>query len=142
MITQYGVIAWKGTEDGGRRVLLITSRDTKRWVIPRGNPISGLSPPEAAAQEAWEEAGIRGETETEAIGAYPYDKRRLNGALVPAEVQVFAMRVSEEAETWPEAKQRERRWFSPAEAAEAVAEPELGALFGKLGLEKPGQEGA
>ena len=132
MITQYGVIAWKESDGGGRQVLLITSRDTKRWVIPRGNPISGLSPPQAAAQEAWEEAGIRGETDDEALGAYPYDKRRLNGLLVPAEVQVFAMLVSEEAETWPEASQRERRWFSPAEAAEAVDEPELGALLGKL----------
>ena len=135
MITQYGVIAWKESDGGGRQVLLITSRDTKRWVIPRGNPIPGLSPPEAAAQEAWEEAGIKGETDSEAIGAYPYDKRRLGGLLVPAEVQVFAMRVSEEAESWPEAKQRERRWFSPAEAAEAVDEKELGALLARLGQE-------
>ena len=129
MITQYGVIAWKAADDGARQVLLITSRDTKRWVIPRGNPIAGLSPPEAAAQEAWEEAGIKGETVAEATGAYPYEKRRVGGAFVPAEVLVFAMRVGEEAEDWPEAKQRERRWFSPAEAAEAVDEPELKDLL-------------
>jgi 8-oxo-dGTP pyrophosphatase MutT (NUDIX family) len=131
MITQYGVIAWKEAEGGGRQVLLITSRETKRWVIPRGNPIAGLSPSDAAAQEAWEEAGIRGETGTEAIGAYRYDKRRLDGSTVPAEVRVFAMRVRKEAETWPEAKQRERRWFSVEEAAGAVEEPELKKLLSR-----------
>jgi 8-oxo-dGTP pyrophosphatase MutT (NUDIX family) len=129
MITQYGALAWRETAAGGRQILLITSRETKRWVIPRGNPIPGLSPPEAAAQEAWEEAGIRGETSAEAIGAYRYEKRRPDGSSVPAEVHVFAMRVREEAEAWPEAKQRERRWFSPAEASEAVDEPELKTLL-------------
>jgi 8-oxo-dGTP pyrophosphatase MutT (NUDIX family) len=133
MITQYGVIAWKEAESGGRQVLLITSRETKRWVIPRGNPIAGLAPSEAAAQEAWEEAGIKGETGAEPIGAYRYDKRRLDGSTVPAEVKVFAMRVGEEAGTWPEAKQRDRRWFAPAEAAEAVDEPELKDLLARAG---------
>jgi 8-oxo-dGTP pyrophosphatase MutT (NUDIX family) len=135
MIAQYGVMACREAEGGGRQVLLITSRETKRWVIPRGNPIAGLSPAEAAAQEAWEEAGIKGETGTEAIGAYRYDKRRLDGSFVPAQVQVFAMRVAEEADKWPEAKERERRWFTPAEAAEAVDEPDLKALLGKIAQE-------
>ena len=132
MITQYGVIAWKEAEGGGRQVLLITSRETKRWVIPRGNPIAGLSPSDAAAQEAWEEAGVKGETGTEPLGAYRYDKRRLNGSTVPAEVQVFAMRVTEEADAWPEAHERERRWFAPADAADSVDEPELKALVSRV----------
>ena len=129
MITQYGVIAWKESEGGGRQVLLITSRETRRWVIPRGNPIAGLSPAEAAAQEAWEEAGVRGETDPESIGGYLYDKRRLEGSTVPAEVRVFTMRVGQEAATWPEAHERERRWFAPAEAADAVDEPGLKDLL-------------
>lgn len=129
MITQFGVIAWKQSEHGHRHVLLITSRDTKRWVIPRGNPIAGLSPSQAATQEAWEEAGIKGETREEPIGVFQYDKRRLNGALVPAEVQAFEMRVTEEAPSWPEAHERERRWFVPGEAAAAVHEPGLKTLL-------------
>jgi len=136
MITQFGVMAWKQSEGGGRQILLITSRETKRWVIPRGNPIAGLSPSQAAAQEAWEEAGIRGETGAEALGVYPYEKRRFDGSSVPAEVQVFAMRVSEEADAWPEAKQRERRWFSPAEAAALVDEPDLKALLSRSDYER------
>jgi uncharacterized protein len=135
MITQYGVLASKAAEDGARRILLITSRDTKRWVIPRGNPIAGLSPSLAAAQEAWEEAGIKGETDPEPIGAYCYDKRRLDGSSVPAEVLVFALHVREEAETWPEEHERERRWFAPAEAADAVDEPELKTLLASLSPE-------
>src|SRR5690348_14070457 len=98
MIAQYGVLAWRESEDG-RQVLLITSRDTKRWVSHHGNPIFGMSPSQAAAKEAWEEAGIRGETDPEPVGAYLYEKRRLNGSTVPAEVQVFAMRVIEEADS-------------------------------------------
>ncbi|HEY5722883.1 MAG TPA: NUDIX hydrolase [Allosphingosinicella sp.] len=129
MIEQFGVLAWKESEDGHRHVLLITSRETKRWVIPRGNPIAGLSPAQAAAQEAWEEAGIRGETGAEPIGAFAYQKRRFNGALVPAEVHVFEMRVTEEARSWPEAHERERRWFVPGEAAAAVDEPDLKVLL-------------
>ncbi len=135
MITQYGVMAWRAAEDGARQILLITSRETKRWVIPRGNPIAGLSPAAAAAQEAWEEAGIKGEVGGQALAAYRYEKRRPDGTSVPAKVQVFAMQVREEADSWPEANERERRWFSPAEAAGAVDEPELKALLGKLDQE-------
>ncbi len=129
MITQYGVLARSDSGDGEQMLLLITSRETKRWVIPRGNPISGLSPAEAAAREAWEEAGIKGEVGPAAIGSYRYDKRRADGTLTPAEVQVFVMRVTSLEEEWPEKSQRERRWFSPGEAAESVDEPELKALI-------------
>src|SRR5688572_6613863 len=129
MIRQYGVLAYDFREDGSPHILLITSRETRRWVIPRGNPIAGLSPAQAAAQEAFEEAGVRGEVEDRALGSYPYDKRRADGSTVPAEVEVFALRVSEELDRWPEKNQRERRWFTPAEAAEAVEEPELKALL-------------
>jgi two-component system phosphate regulon sensor histidine kinase PhoR len=128
MIRQYGVLAYDQGDDGGLRFLLITSRETKRWVIPRGNPIRGLSPSGAAAQEAWEEAGIRGAVEDRALGSYRYDKRRADGSYVPAEVEVFALAVGRLLDDWPEKGQRERRWFAPAEAAEAVEEPELKAL--------------
>ena len=128
MITQYGVIPWREAE-GGRRILLITSRETRRWVVPRGNPMPGLEPWQAAAEEAWEEAGIRGDVASEPLGAYRYDKRRPDGSFLPAEVRLFAMKVREEAGTWPESDERERRWFSPEEAAEAVDEPDLKALL-------------
>ena len=110
--------------------MLITSRDTGRWVVPRGNPIGGLSPAESAAQEAFEEAGIRGALGSAPLGSYHYDKRRRNGAITRTEVQLFRLTVAEELDDWPERGQRERRWFSPQEAAQAVDEPELKALIG------------
>ena len=125
---QYGVLAWRKGERGETLVLLITSRDTGRWVVPRGNPMPGLSPHRTAAEEAWEEAGVRGEVSPRPLGAYRYDKRRRGGS-VPAQVTLFQMRVDEEFADWPERSQRNRRWFAPAEAAALVAEPDLAALI-------------
>lgn len=129
MLTQYGVLPVRTTADGGLEVMLITSRDTKRWVVPRGNPIPGKSPPESAAQEAFEEAGIVGAVEPEAIGLYTYEKRRRLRGPVPASVHLFRMEVAEERDEWPEKGQRERRWFPVGEAAAAVDEDELAVLI-------------
>jgi two-component system phosphate regulon sensor histidine kinase PhoR len=113
-------------------VLLITSRDTRRWVVPRGNPIPGKSPAESAAQEAWEEAGVTGTVSPEPVGHYSYGKRKRYGSIVPAQVHLFRMEVEEERDEWPERTERERRWFSPHEAAAAVAEPDLGEIIRRL----------
>ena len=132
MLIQYGVIATRPAADGSLEVLLITSRETRRWVVPRGNPIPGKSPAESAAQEAFEEAGIIGPVGAEPLGRYVYGKRRRNGKVEPAEVELFAMRVAEEREDWPEKSQRERRWFAPAEAAAAVLEDKLADMIRSL----------
>jgi 8-oxo-dGTP pyrophosphatase MutT (NUDIX family) len=87
LLVQYGVIPWRRSRDGEIEILLITSRETRRWVVPRGNAIPGLRSYEAAAQEAFEEAGIRGPVEPEAVGTYRYHKRR-GGSMVPAEVEL------------------------------------------------------
>jgi len=129
LIRQYGTIAWKKDSEGRPLVLLITSRDTGRWVVPRGNPIPGLPPHLSAAQEAYEEAGVRGPVTSEPAGDYGYRKARGSGRGVRARVFLFALAVEEELAEWPEAGERTRRWFSPAEAAEAVLEPELKALL-------------
>jgi len=129
MIVQYGVIPWRLNAGGRVEILLITSRETRRWVIPRGNPMRGRAPHEAAAQEALEEAGISGKVGDVALGVYSYRKRRRDGSLVPARVHVFAMEVVDEADEWPERDERERRWFEPDAAAMAVLEPDLGALI-------------
>ena len=129
MLTQYGTIAWRDTEEEGLRILLITSRDTRRWVVPRGNAIRKLGAAGSAAQEAFEEAGVRGAVSDEPVGRYRYEKRRRKRAAVQAEVLLFSLKVADELADWPERRQRERRWFAPAEAAEAVDEPELKALL-------------
>lgn len=129
MLTQYGVIPVRPAAEGGFEILLITSRDTKRWVVPRGNPIPGKSPAESAAQEAFEEAGIVGTVDRDAIGFYSYEKRRRLRGPVPASVHLFRMTVAEERDDWPEKGQRERRWFAAAAAAEAVHEADLAQLI-------------
>ena len=114
------------------RVLLITSRETKRWVVPKGNRIIGLSGHEAAAQEAFEEAGISGIACPAPIGSYRYAKRRKDGRNRTATVAVYPLAVVRQADAWPEQDQRDCAWFALPEAAGAVEEPDLGALIARF----------
>ena len=114
------------------QVMLITSRDTGRWVIPKGWPMKGRSLAGAAAQEAWEEAGVRGKIEPGEIGRFDYDKVQDEGYSVPIEVRVFTLDVQEEADDFPERGRRKRRWFDPADAARLVAEPGLKRILTNL----------
>lgn len=133
LIRQFGVIPFRCGPDGNVEIVLITSRETRRWVVPRGNPIVGLSPHEAAAQEAYEEAGVRGDVEPQAIGTYRYDKRRASGAVDEALVELFPLLVREILDEWPERHERERRWFTAQEAAASVVEEDLAALIAAIG---------
>ena len=101
-------------------------------MVPRGNPIPGLPPHLSAAQEAYEEAGVRGPVTSKAVGQYAYRKTRRTGRGVRARVTLFPLKVEEELDDWPEAHERKRRWFAPADAAEAVLEPELKALLARF----------
>jgi len=127
--SQFAALPWRRMPDGSVKVLLITSRGTRRWVIPKGWPMPDRTPAEAAAQEAYEEAGVVGAPAEKPIGAYAYDKRLRDGALQAVEVRVFPLEVFVEQLAFPEHGQREKLWTSPAEAAERVDEPELKALI-------------
>ena len=98
-------------------MLLITSRETRRWVIPKGWAEKGVAPHEQAAREAFEEAGLQGEIGTQPIGSYRYLKRLQNGQTVPCRVDVFPLSVDHRLDDWPEKGQREASWLTPAEAA-------------------------
>ncbi len=115
------------------RVLLVTSRGTGRWVIPKGNVAAGVLPHNAAASEAEEEAGVVGAACPTPIGSYRYRKRRSNGASLMADVEVFPLAVTAELKRWKEQGQRERRWFTLAEAADLVDEPDLRELIRSFG---------
>lgn len=118
-------------QDSGR-VLLVTSRGTGRWIIPKGWPMDGRSVGGAALQEAWEEAGVRGQVDETPFGRYAYDKKLTRGLSAPVEVQVHLIRVADLAKNFPERKQRQRRWFTPPEAAALVSEPGLAKLIRRL----------
>ena len=119
-------------------VLLVTSRDTGRWVLPKGWAEKHLSGKALAAKEAYEEAGIRGQVTGGSIGSYTYDKQLPGGKAVECLVDVFPMRVSRLLSKWPEAKQRRREWFTLAQAAMLVDESELVEMF--LLLAAPAQD--
>lgn len=127
MRSQQAALCWR-MHRGRPEVLLITSRDTGRWVIPKGWPMDGLSTADAAAREAWEEAGVEGRIQPDPVGYYSYDKLT-NGKAMPCMVSVFPLRVARLADKFPERKQRRRKWFAADKAARKVAEPELRALL-------------
>ena len=119
--------------DAPVHILLITSRESKRWVVPKGNIGSNIAPHAAAAQEAEEEAGVRGAVCPTPLGSFRYRKRKGSGASLMADVDVFPLAVSEELADWKEREQRERRWFTLAQAADAVDEPDLRDLIRSFG---------
>ena len=126
---QVAALCFKETPEG-RRVLLITSRDTGRWIVPKGWPVKGKDGPGSALQEAWEEAGVsRAEIEDEPIGVYEYEKGLSGGDSVPVAATVYKTHVQALKDRYPEVDQRERAWFAPEEASNLVDEPDLKAIL-------------
>lgn len=116
-----------------KEVLLVTSRGTGRWILPKGWPIDGMDAGEAALQEAWEEAGVRkGAVTGRAIGSYTYDKTLKAGWSIEIDTLVYPVKVEDMAEDFPEAHQRQRRWVAPRDAANMVHEPALQSLLRDL----------
>ncbi len=110
-------------------MLVITSRDTGRWVIPKGWPMNGKKSHEVAAREAWEEAGVKGEAGEQCIGSYGYRKNLDHGMKVPCRAQVYPVVVLDMAKNYPEKGSRKLEWVSFSEAASRVAEPQLKELI-------------
>ncbi|SFK03279.1 NUDIX hydrolase [Celeribacter neptunius] len=122
---QSAALCWRKGKKG-KEILLITSRDTGRWIIPKGWPIAGLDGAGTAAQEAWEEAGVKpARIKRKPLGLYHYIKKLDNGVLAPVEASVYPIEVERLEKTFPEKDERTRRWLSPAQAAALVEEPEL-----------------
>jgi 8-oxo-dGTP pyrophosphatase MutT (NUDIX family) len=130
---QYAVLPYRRRADRRLEVLLITSRETRRWIIPKGWPIGELPPHESAAREAMEEAGVVGRVLKTPIGFFLYDKRLDDGSTIRCRVKVFAMRVERRLSRWLEKKQRETRWMLAGDAAKAVDEPGLRNILRSLG---------
>ncbi len=129
--TQYAALPWRLTSDGALEVLLITSRESRRWVIPKGWP-KRSGPDRTAAEEAYEEAGVLGVARRRAIGTFHYDKRLKSGRIQHVRVMVFPMEVREELAEWPERGQRDKLWTTPDEASDLVDEPELKRLLARF----------
>ena len=114
-------------------ILLITSRETRRWVIPKGWPMKGLKPQDAAATEAMEESGVQGEIQSQPIGSYSYMKRLKDSEIVAVQVIVFPLMVGGFVESFKEKGQRDVRWARYERAATLVAETGLRRLIQEFG---------
>jgi len=126
--TQFAALCWRVVKDKPQ-VLLITSRGTNRWIVPKGWPMEGKTPGQCALTEAWEEAGVVGKADERPLGLYPYIKLMDDGSEVPCVGLLYPVRVTTLRSTWPEVKERRRQWFSRKKAAARVAEPELAQLL-------------
>ncbi|MEM7190389.1 MAG: NUDIX domain-containing protein [Pseudomonadota bacterium] len=123
---QAGVLAWLPDVDP-IRFIIVTSRRTRRWVFPKGSIDKGMTAPEAAAQEALEEAGVVGTADATPFGSYRTPKIR-PPLIWTVEVSLYAMRIDEVLDVWIESDQRERRFVTIDEAAELLSEPEMTSL--------------
>lgn len=133
---QYAALCYRQDKKSGQlEILVATSRDTGRWVIPKGWPMKGREAHAVAQREAYEETGAVGKAEKDSIGSYRYPKKLDNGLTVTCEVQVHAMRVTKMVEDFPEKNSRVIEWVSAKEAAARVNEPELKTLI--LGFAAP-----
>lgn len=119
------------TPEGRVRVGLVTSRETRRWIVPKGWPMEGLRDDEAAGIEAKEEAGLRGKMLREPIGTYHYWQRTRTHFRYVA-VTTFVMQVREQKKKWKEKAQREFEWVTLVEAVDRLQEGELASLVAGL----------
>jgi 8-oxo-dGTP pyrophosphatase MutT (NUDIX family) len=131
---QIAALPWRVRKDRVE-VLLVTSRETKRWVIPKGWPMKNKSDSAAAKIEAFEEAGVKGRVRTKPLGKYEYIKRHEDGDFL-CQVHVHTLEVGEELDIWPEESERRRKWFDGEKAAEAVDEPDLQVLIQKFAMKR------
>jgi 8-oxo-dGTP pyrophosphatase MutT (NUDIX family) len=129
---QYGALPYRLSAGLRPQFMLITSRETRRWVIPKGWPKKGKSPRYSAAREAFEEAGVVGAVAKRAAGSFSYEKRMKNGGVVVCEVRVFPLQVRRQNKQWPEKQERVVKWLSASQAAEKVKDPILSDIIRRL----------
>lgn len=128
---QVGAIPFRQGPNGMIEVMLVTTRETQRWIVPKGWPIRGLKGHEAAAREALEEAGLVGKVGQKPVGRYTYWKRRADSFTL-CKVRLYPLAVSHQLPTWLEQAERQCRWFTRDDAADLVDEPGLGAIIRTL----------
>jgi 8-oxo-dGTP pyrophosphatase MutT (NUDIX family) len=132
---QYAALPYRLSGKSRTEVMLVTSRETHRWIIPKGWPQKDKAPHDSAAREAFEEAGVVGAIGKRSVGSFPYQKRLKNGVVTVCEVHVFPLRVRRQSKQWPEKEQREVKWLSANDAAETVKEPMLSEIIRRLAHE-------
>ncbi len=126
---QYAALPWRDVD--GLEIMLVSSRDTKRWIIPKGWPMAGRSGSATAAIEAIEEAGLLGAISQQPIGYFSYSKR-FSRSIQLCQVEVYSLRVVRQREHWPEKHERVTKWFPAVEAMDVISDPELCDLIARF----------
>lgn len=126
--TQFAALCYR-IKRGKLRLLLVTSRRSRRWIVPKGWPMDSRTPGQCAVQEAWEEAGVTGRATGPCIGVYSYAKDVGSMDDLPCVAMLYPVEVKSLARDYPERGQRKRAWVSRKKAARLVAEPELARLI-------------
>ena len=110
VLVQYGALPYRFTPMAALEILIVTTRQSRRWIVPKGWPIKRLTPSKSAAREAFEEAGVRGKIGARSIGNFRYKKTAdENGAEADCEVKVFPLLVTRQSAAWPNTGSA---WFS------------------------------
>lgn len=126
--TQFAALCYR-IKRGKVQILLVTSRGSKRWIVPKGWPMEGKTPADSACHEAWEEAGVTGKPDGPCLGVYSYAKEMGSMDDLPCLAMLYPVAVKSLAKKYPERGQRRRRWVSRKRAAKMVAERELAQLI-------------
>lgn len=126
--TQFAALCYR-IKGNKVQILLVTTRRTGRWIVPKGWPMDGLAPQKTAAQEAWEEAGVVGQADGRPLGLFSYTKVLDEDETLPCVAMVYAVKVKSLERDFPEKGQRKRKWFSRKQAAKMVGEPELARIL-------------
>jgi 8-oxo-dGTP pyrophosphatase MutT (NUDIX family) len=129
---QYAALPYRRKGKSQTEVLLVTSRETGRWIIPKGWPLKGKSPHKSAAREARDEAGVVGRINRRSIGSFIYQKRLKGGKVVVCEVQVFVLKVKRQEVSWLEKGERKLKWMPRSKAAKTVGDSVLGTIIRAL----------
>jgi 8-oxo-dGTP pyrophosphatase MutT (NUDIX family) len=129
---QYGAVPYR-IRAGSVEVLLVTSRQTKRWIVPKGWPKK--TPRHTAKSEAYEESGVRGKLRRRALGSFEYRKKMTRGRKVKCLLKLFPLAVRKQAKSWPEQQERQTRWFKLNEATSRCSDAGLARLLRKFGSE-------
>jgi len=133
---QVAALPWRLASDGGLEILLVTSRTSRHWLLPKGWPIPGKSGLESALQEAFEEAGIQAKGPDTPIGHYAFIKVLHDATELPCTMAVYAVGGVEELAEWPEQGQRDRTWFTQAEAVSIAFDFNLSLFLAAVNYDK------
>jgi 8-oxo-dGTP pyrophosphatase MutT (NUDIX family) len=129
-VVQVAALPYRYLNNGEMEVLIITSRQTGQFILPKGWPMNGKSDPEAAAEEAEQEAGVVGKPGKRAIGKLRRWER-LRDLTIPVEIDVYPLKVHTELKTWREKDQRVRRWLKPEHAIAVLSDRKLADLVSR-----------